>query len=253
MSQIIKERFSCHMGYNFSQNKPNSLNAIKAAVEQNPLFVEFDITYQNGNIKTGHPPQERLDPLEDVLKVFRGSKTFPKLDLKLGQTNDDFTLIDAVIKLVGQLDIPFALFSMSNAWIRGGGGWKKEKNREKLIQSYRYCADKIKGNPRIKLSFEIAKIKKYDKEFVDKKIKNHIEYLAQTLYCLALEIHQGNWKESVQVAQEFNIPNIQFWLTGWPDVSNPQVSKSTIFKALELEDQYPIKVYFDINPEYIVE
>lgn len=253
MSQIIKERFSCHMGHNLRQNKPNSLKAIKLGVAQNPVFVEFDVFYQDGRIKTSHPPQEPMAPLEDVLALFHGSKTFPKVDLKLGQTNDDFTFIDTVIKLIGQFNIPFALLSMSNTWIKVGGTWEKKTNKKNLIQSYRYCTDKIRNNHSIKLSFEIAKSKKSGKGFVDEKIKNHIEYLAQKIYCFAIEIHEQDWKETILMAQEYSIPVIQFWLRGWPDVPHPKVSKSTILKALELENQYPVKIYFDMSPEYIVE
>lgn len=250
---IVEQKFGCHRGHNFDFHKQNSLNAIKSAIAQNRSFVEFDVTYQNGNIKTGHPPQDSLDFLKDVLKVFRGSKTFPKVDLKLNQTNDDFTFIDDVIKFIGQCHIPFALLSMSNVWIRHEGVWEKKKNKKKLIQSYRYCTDKIKSCSGIKLSLEIAWLKKHGKKLIAKETKNHIKYLTQNLYCFAIEIHEGDWEETIQMAQEYNIPVIQFWLRGWPDVPHPQVNKSTILKAIDLENHYPIKIYFDINPEYVVE
>ncbi|MDA2922749.1 hypothetical protein MYX07_05810, partial [Patescibacteria group bacterium AH-259-L07] len=246
LSQIVKQKFGCHRGHNFDFHEQNSLNAIKSAIAQNPPFVEFDIVYQNGAIKTGHPPQRPLDKLEDVLKLFPNTKTYPKIDLKLPNDGSDFIFIDTVLKLISQADIPFVLISI-------GAAIKQGKKREIFIQAYQYIAEKIKDNPKIKLNLTPAKIKKTRNKPIDKRTKIHIQQLAESIYSLDLEIHEDDWTETAEVAEEYQISYIQFWLRSWPDVSHPQVNKSTIFKVLELEKHYPVKVYFDINPEYIVE
>ena len=52
----IRERICIHRGLFKSEDKENTVSAIRDAVELNPYFVEFDIQKYNGSFFSGHPP-----------------------------------------------------------------------------------------------------------------------------------------------------------------------------------------------------
>ncbi len=100
--------------------------------------------------------------------------------------------------------------------------------------------------------FELPTYKKKPKGKIDEEIKKHIRMLGSALYSISPEIHEEDWNCVLKFAKENRIKNCQFWLRGWPDVPNPKVKAETIMKAMNLEEKYGVKIYFDINPEYIV-
>lgn len=237
LDNLIKQRFGLHRGMCSNILEENSLQAIKKAVDLKPPWVEFDIILSdNKELKTGHPPQS-VGNFEEILKLFKNKKTYPKIDIKLHKEIElCFFMVNEVLNLLNFYNIKFALISITG-------------NRKNIIESQNYLFQKIKNNPKIKLNIDLAKYRKSEKN--TKEIENHIENLKDVIHSLSPEIHEEDWETNAQFAEKYQIKNLCFWLRSWPDVPNPKVSEKTIRKALELEKKYNIKIYFDINPQYI--
>ncbi len=236
LDSLIKQKFGLHRGVYSNVSEENSLQAIKKAVDLEPLWVEFDIILGNDKeLKTGHPPQA-LDKFKDVLLLFKEKKTYPKIDLKLREEKKFYPfMINKTLDLVDSYGIKFTLISITG-------------DKKYIMEAQNYLFQKIKNNPKIKLNIDLTKYEEIEKNF--KKIETHINHLKNIIYCLSPEIHKNNWDKNAQLAEKYQIKNICFWLRSW-DVLNPKVSEETIRKALELEKKYNIEIYFDINPQYI--
>lgn len=245
ISEIIKTRFGCHRGHDFDRHAQNSLGAIKAAVERNSVFVEFDVIYHDHEPKTGHPPQRPLDPLDTVLESFGRGKTYPKIDLKLSGDESDYIFIEKVRILISDKKLSHAVITM-------GSGSEKRMTGERYVHMYRFLFDKLKDDTSIRLSFDLGKMKKPAPESFDKRFRSDLRYLAPKIDSLCLEIHEEDWEESARTAEEHGIPHVTFWLRSWPSVRHPRVETRTVLEALELERRYRITVMFDISPEYVV-
>ncbi|MHA1148423.1 MAG: hypothetical protein ACTSR8_09270 [Promethearchaeota archaeon] len=237
ISQIIKDRFGIHRGVESPYALPNSLNAIRSAVYLEPLFVEFDVILDDGVIKTAHPPQEPLDNLEQILKIFNGAKTFPKIDLKLEE--DTFhILIDKLIDLLKQED-RFILVNISGI-----------KNRNRLLEAENYFSEKIKNLTYIRMNLDLARYRPPKQNIAD-DIKRHVKNLGNVIHSISLEINEESWKDVLKFGLDYGIKNFYFWLRGWPDVPYPKVGFKTILKAINLEKQFDVYIYFDININHI--
>ncbi|MHA1283272.1 MAG: hypothetical protein ACTSQP_12265 [Promethearchaeota archaeon] len=236
ITQIIKERFGVHRGLESPYALPNSKEAIKSAVDLHPAFVEFDVILENNEVKTAHPPQKPLDKLDDFIGIFNENNTFPKIDIKLKA--DSFpVLIDKVVEIAKKLK--FVLLNVSGF-----------KTRKEVIKAEDYCAEKIRNVPNIKLNIDLARYRPPGKE-LDNEIEDHIENIKDVVFSVSPEIHEENWDLIMRICVKYNIKNCCFWLRGWPDVPDPKVEITTIYKAVELENKYNVKIYFDINLNHI--
>jgi len=239
LEEIIARRFGIHRGIESPYAKSNSLKAIRAAVALEPPFVEFDVMSSDSGIKTGHPPQESLDDLEDVLLLFEGKATYPKVDIKLRSSEPAYPTIKKVVGLAKRFNIHFALVNIS-ADIAGSGA------REFIMHAQNRFAEIVRGNPKLRLSIDLARYRD-PRTKVDEEIREHVRRLGNIVNSIASEIHEDDMEDVAEFAEEFAIGNITFWLRSWPDVSHPKVAEETIRRALQLEEKYPLKVFFDIN------
>lgn len=233
----IEQRFGVHRGLD-THAKPNSLKAIQESVALKPVFVEFDVMSINGIIKTGHPPQEPLDNLEEVLSLFKGHETYPKIDIKLKNDGLYSIVTDKVLELVNQASIDFTLINMDG----------KEGNYQTRAENYFFA--KVRNNPKIKLNIDLARYRKPGCR-IDKSIKKHVNGLGNIIYSISPEIHEENWDKVLRFAEKHRIRNCCFWLRNHSGAFNPQVTVETIRKALSLEKEYNVKIYFQINLNYI--
>lgn len=238
LEEKVKQRFGIHRGIESHHAKPNSLKAIEQAIRFAPPFVEFDVMLVEGVIETGHPPQEPLDKLGKILPLFEGKKTYPKIDIKLNKEPYS-VVIDAVLRLINQVDIDFVLINISG-----------EKVRDYLMRAEKYLAMRVKDNTKIRVNIDLARYRSSRCE-IDEGIKKHVEGLGDTVYSISPEIHEEDWEKNVKFAEEYQIMNCCFWLRGWPDEPNPNVTEKIIREALGLERKHSIKVYFDINFKYV--
>ena len=232
----IEQRFGVHKGLD-THAKPNSLKAIQEAIDLKPVFVEFDVMSINGIIKTGHPPQEPLDKLEDVLSLFEGHETYPKIDIKLKNNGLYSVVTDKVLELVNQASIDFTLINMDG----------KEGSYQAKAENYFFA--KVRNNPEIKLNIDLARYRKPGCR-ID-SIKKHVKGLGSIIYSVSPEIHEENWDEVLRFAEKHHIKNCCFWLRNHSGAFNPKVTVETIRKALSLEKEYDVKIYFQINLNYI--
>lgn len=238
MDDLIKQRFGIHRGLTEAY-KENSLEAIKAAVALKPPFVEFDVMLVNGVVRTGHPPGKPLDGLEEVLYLFEGKETYPKIDIKLKDDKPYSAVIDKVLRLVSQRHINFVLINVSG------------EDRDYVMQAENYLADRARDNQKIRMNIDLARYggPKYE---IGECIEKHVEKLGDVVYSISPEIHEEDYEVIAKFAEKNLIRNVCFWLRGWLDNPNPKVKEETIRKALDLEKEYNIKVYFDINPKYVM-
>lgn len=235
LDTLIKQRFGLHRGLCSNISEENSLQAIKKAVDLRPLWVEFDVGLsKNQQLKTGHPPQRLVDDLQEVLSLFQNKKTYPKIDLKIGERKKYSYMIDTILDLINQYNINFTLINISGT-----------RDKYRIIKAHNYLFERKKDNLKIKLNVDLTDLA------IDEKTENHIKNSKNIIHSLSLEIHEEDWNKSAQFAEECQIKNLCFWLRSWPGVPNPKISEETIRKALKLEKKYNIKVYFDINPQYI--
>ncbi len=238
-NKSIRERFGIHRGLTDNVYKQNSLEAIKAAIDLNPSFVEFDVMLFDDEVKTGHPPQQPLEEFERVLYLFKNKKTYPKIDIKLTKNKHCFAFIDKVIGVINQTRINFVLINV------GGYG-----TRMQFMRAEKYFDKKVRDSHRIRLNIDLARYRNPEED-VDKGIRKHVERLKNIIYSISPEIHEENMKIIAEFAKKHRIKIICFWLRGWPDVPKPRVAEEIIRNALVLEKNYPIKVYFDINPWHV--
>lgn len=245
LDKIIEKRFIFRRGLKSREHKENSIEAIKAAVNLEPLAVEFDVMYDGKEVRTGHPPQKPQDRLEDVLLLFDGRKTYPKVDIKSTRDNIMHT-IDAVLDVINHCNLNFVLVNI---------GQIKEKGKiidgNIIMWAQNYLAEKVRDNPKIRLNIDLAKYVGRGRR-PDERTRSHVKRLGNVVYSISPEIHEEDAEEIVRFAEEFRIHNVHFWLRIWPDEPNPKVAESTIRKMLKLEKKYPnIKISFNINPTYI--
>ena len=242
LEEILKTRFGHHRGIPENGYIPNSFNAIKDAVDTHPPFVEFDVSLVGKILKTGHPPQEPLDELSDVLGLFENKKTYPKIDIKPLTTSSTIHAIDKTLRIVKQKQITFALLNIG----RGHLG------RKEFIEIDKYITSKIQNDPAIQLNIDIARYRPYGAP-IDKKFKQHIKKIGVALFSISPEIHEEHAETMLQLAQDYKITTVAFWLKSWPDVSNPQVKEKTIRNILALGKKYPtISILFDINAAHVI-
>lgn len=246
LGKIIRERFILHRGLKSKTYEENSLDAVKAAVELEPLFVEFDVMYVNKEVRTGHPPQKPLDRLEDVLPLFEGKKTYPKVDIKLTTMDNITYAIDAVLDMINHYNLNFVVVNIGQ--IKENG---KIIDGEIIMRVQSYLAEKVRNNPKIRLNIDLAKYVGRGGR-PNERTRSHVKRLGDVVYSISPEIHEEDAEETLRFAEEFRIHNVQFWLRGWPDVPNSKVAESTIRKILKLEKKYHhVKFFFDINPAFI--
>lgn len=239
LEEIVKERFGIHRGIASKENPENSLEAIKAAVECEPPFVEFDVVLVDGEVRTGHPPQEPMEKLEEVLPLFERKKPYPKIDIKLKKGEPYPPIIDRTVKIINLLRKDFTLINIGG---RGTG-----IGRDFFMQVEKYLATKTRDNLKIRLNIDLARYRPARGE-IDEGIKEHVRSLGNFIYSVSPELFVKDIDEVAQFAQEYRIPYIVFWRS-CPNV--PKGSRETIRAALALEDRYPVKVFFDINPTFI--
>ena len=83
--RTLKEAICPHRG----AGAENTVRAVGQALLGKPRFVEFDVQLWEGKLHLGHPPDVNEDEtIEDVLQLFRGSDSWPKIDLKLDAARD---------------------------------------------------------------------------------------------------------------------------------------------------------------------
>ncbi|MHA1340556.1 MAG: hypothetical protein ACTSRZ_10060 [Promethearchaeota archaeon] len=239
--QVIRDRFGIHRGLESPYAPPNSLKAIKSAIDLNPVFIEFDVIYFEGRAVTAHPPQKPLDDLREVMALFKGKTTFPKLDLKF----DDKTykkLTKIVVEILKDFD-SYALVNLSGV-----------KGRYKIFEVEEYFVNQIKDLPFVRINIDFARFRKIKNDFheaIDKETEQHLKKIKDYIDAVSLEIYEEDWDYIIKMGLRFEIHNYYFWLRGWPDVKHPVIHIDVIKKAIELEKKHNINVYFDINTNYI--
>lgn len=239
-SELISKRFSYHRGLEKGMTA-NSEEAIKQALSKNSLFIEFDTFYYDGEMYTGHPPQPPIDPLKDVFALFKGNRTYPKIDLKLSTERNYKNTINRVLKILSKLNLKFVL-------VNAGGHLASTKD---YMDAEEYLCSKIKDNPKIRINIDLARYRKNfkgTKKMLDKITDEHVNKMGSCVYSVSPEINEENWDMTAEFCKKHNIPVIGFWLRGWPDVPHPHIGIKKIKKAIELEKKYNVKVVFDINP-----
>ncbi|MHA1689525.1 MAG: hypothetical protein ACTSYC_00735 [Promethearchaeota archaeon] len=237
ISQIIKDRFGIHRGIESPYAMPNSLEAIKSAVDLKPVFVEFDVIPVNGDLKTAHPPQKPLNNLSEILSIFNGTPTFPKIDFKLKE--DTYKeAIDKLLELI-KYSKKFVLINLSGI-----------KKRNLIMDAECYLANIIMNYKHLRMNLDLARYRP-PRQKLDTSTIAHLKNLADVVHSISLEIYEEDWDLVFETGINFGIKNFQFWLRGWPDVPHPKLKLKTILKALELEKKFNVSVYFDINPNWI--
>lgn len=247
LPQNIKLRTCIHRGV----GGENTARSIAMAVSLNPYYIEFDIIYIHGNFQSGHPPdlvEGDEGKLETILKIFNengknGGKTFPKIDLK-SRTDKDYdqdckeitnNLVDVLQRYT---DIPFYLINYSI----------KTSSPAVRMQIELLLAQEIqkKGlKEKIGINIDLRKYKGVP-------ISNHISCLEDTVYSISLEIDEQDWNQIKDCAKENNIKEIHFWLRSPPDNPNPSISYNKLFEALDWGEKNELRIYFDINPDYMI-
>jgi len=243
IEELVKEKVGFHRGLVSEEHSENSLGAVREAVNLGPFCVEFDVTLVNGEVWTKHPPQEPLDRLEEVLPLFEGKETYPKIDIKL-MGEPPSPAIDAVLSLVEQTRIKFVLINL---------GLGLGRRTKKAIGNYRdyfmgaenYLATRAGDNPKIRLNNDLERYRPA-REKIDNGIESHVAGLGTFVYSISPEIHDEDGEMVAQFAKRHKTGQLVFWLR------EPKVTEETIRAALALEEKYDLEVYFDINPQFIV-
>ncbi len=119
-----------------------------------------------------------------------------------------------------------------------------------FMRAEKYFDKKVRDSHRIRLNIDLARYRDPGED-IDKGIRKHVERLKNIIYSMSPEIHEENMKIIAEFAEKHRIEIVCFWLRGWPDVPKPRVAGEIIRNALALEKNYPIKVYFDINPWHV--
>lgn len=240
LETIVKERFGFHRGFHSKERPENSLEAIKAALPFEPYDIEFDVTLVGSELWTGHPPQKPLDRLEEVLPLFKGKKTYPKVDLKLDLAKPCSVQIDPLVDRINRADLAFVLVNM---------GGVKRLNYQMKIDAQDYFAAAMRGNERVRLNVDLANFE----DQIGGDVKEYINGLGGAAFSTCPEIYESDWEVEACLAEGCEIPQIHFhiWPRDWPDVPEPQINEGTIREALVLEERYPIKVYFDMDPRRV--
>jgi glycerophosphoryl diester phosphodiesterase len=248
IERIVGERFGIHRGLASEDNPENSLGAIKAALDLRPFMVEFDVVLVDGAVRTSHPPQGPMDLLKDVLALFKGEKTFPKVDIKVPGISF-VSIIDEVLGLISAAHLDFTLVNI---------GVKRGERDSNIAQmaAERHFVERAAGNKgstglNIDLNRYRAVGEGGNPVFFGAAVNKHVEALGN-VFSVSPEIHEDDWELTAGFARRHGIDQIHFWLRGWPDVPEPKVAEETIRKALTLEERYPIKVFFDIDPRHII-
>ena len=234
MRQKLRERFCPHTG-DLSAGPENSYGAIKAAVEQDVFYVEFDVRYLKDSLWTGHPPRGPVDELERILPLFEDNETFPKIDLKFGSSEELQEPIDALLSLLGKYNLNFVLINL-------GGELKGERRNEAQL----YFAEQVGNRDNLKLNIAPQCYRPYG-EPIDEDFYQEVSSLGDVVFAMSPDIHKEDPDAMGRFAQQHNIPYVCFWLLGH------HVKEETLLQALEVEEKYGVKVLFDMNEGYVSE
>lgn len=241
LETIIRTKFSSHRGVAAPGVELNSLSAIFAAFALEPPFIEFDVAMaKDGVVRTGHPPQDLMVPLGTVLDLFHEHTTYPKIDMKPLVYTDTQIMIDEVLTIVFAKKLPLVLITLESDNVE----------HAEYLHLQRYLAERIQGNPSVRLSFDIVCIDGFSSDKAG--AAEHMRAIEDSVAAVAAEIHKVDFDTVGRFARTYGIPKIEFWLTGSLDVSGPSVTEETIRKALALEERYDVRVYFDMDRRRVV-
>ena len=232
MDKKLKGRFCMHRG-DPSAGRENSYDAIKAAVEQDIFYIEFDVRFKDGSWWTCHPPNEPIDELERILSLFKDHKTFPKIDLKMSTADDYYQAIDAALAAVKNAGLNFTLINIG------------ETDLKSSIEMQNYLAEQIRGLEHIRLNIDLQYYRPHG-EPIDEGIHQQVSSLGNLVFAMSPNIHKEDPDTMGRFAQQHNIPYVCFWLSGH------HVKEETLLQALKIEE-YGVKVLFDMNEGYVSE
>lgn len=237
---IIKTKFSSHRGEPSLGVEENSLAAISAAFALKPPFIEFDIVAApDGIIRTGHPPQRPMDPLDEVLELFRDQSPYPKIDIKPTAEKEFRDTIDKTLNIVISKKLPMTLITLERGDMPLG----------EYLSLQRHLAERVREDPHIRLSIDITRFDGMEGKAV---IEEHMQALEGTIATVAAKIYENDFDIVGRFTAKYGVENIEFGFWGLPVGSNPSVSEQVIREALELEERYGVTVYFDINRRYVL-
>ena len=252
----IRERICIHRGLFKSEDKENTVSAIRDAVELNPYFVEFDIQKYNGSFFSGHPPAivtGNDGKLGNILSVYseharqvraNGQNfkriTFPKIDLKLNGEDNYEKLIDGLISILENPDyedIPFYLVNLGQVY--------GARYLSTLLQFANLARDL---KERVGLNVDLEKLGTYDEKTIDKDWAE----LDDFIFSVSPEIHTADVGDNFLLfIKQHNIKHVHFWLLGPPNNPCPSVYLNTLRYVLGWGQSNHLTVYFDINPKYV--
>ncbi len=224
----LKSLICYHRGVSKIGDIPNSYEAIKNAIQKKPLLVEFDIFLHKGELYTGHPPHDPINKFKDVIKLFVGKSTFPKIDIKVKK--DYVTPIKKVLEELKNENIKFALINI------GGIKGKLSMEAEEYLASH--------SGSNVMINIDLAR---YGKE----EFAKHLKRIQNKVLSISPEINESDWEYVFKIAKKYDIPVCNFWLRGWPDVKNPSISERKILEAFLAGRKQGLIVLFDLNPFFV--
>ncbi len=207
--------------------KENSLKAIKEALRYAPSFIEFDVLEWNKKLRTGHPPEKPCSFFSNVIKLFKKTLAYPKIDLKLNKENYK-RVINKVIEEITNNKIRFSVVNI--------GSIKKEDYKF-YMDAEKYFHSIRKENIKLNIDLERYNVKENFKEILE-----HLESIQESIYSISPEA-RSNISEIIYFAKRFGIKNIMFWV----DEERGEINKEELnFKIKTLIDLGFI-VSLDIN------
>lgn len=242
LDELMAARFGIHRGIASAEAPENSKEAIRCAIDAGPVFVEFDVRYSDADhsLRTGHPPQEPLDRIEDILPLFEQRDVYPKIDVKLSTGGDDHWMLDTVIQQVERTDLDFVLVNIGGV-----------QNPQHAVQAESYFCEQTVDNPIFRLNIDLARYRSRDAQGEPElapSIGTHMSQYADRIYSVSPEIRVEDWDATAEFCIRHGISVVCFWLGA------STIEASTLLQAMRLESEHSgLQVYFDISPNRVAD
>ncbi len=227
MSNTQQEQVLARLCPHRGIGQENSLDAIGAGIKTSPLFVEFDIQWNNNNLYLGHPPVVGNDTLSQALELFKNTPIIPKIDIKLTSQTSNLALDELINQMSG--------WNPQKALINIAGDLNADEYFDAEKKLIAYTGDNVL------LNIDLERYRGKN----ESEILTHINGLSRVPFSISPNL-QTSTKAAIDFAKHNNIGHIHFW-----SFFDKKYTINNLYSRLEICKRHNLDVYFDIKTQNI--
>ncbi len=228
MQPGYREEVMARVCYHRGIGKENSLESIQSAIDLRPFLVEFDIQWNTGELKLGHPPDVSTTALSEVLPLFEGKTVLPKIDIKLPKPTADIA-IDSLIQHLATLRPRQALINIAG-----------EMLADEFMQAEFQLMNET--GEHVLLNIDLGRYTEKSRQ----ECIAHVQSLGRRPFSISPNLDDDT-TYAIAFAKEIGILHMHFWST-----FDKQYSVNYLYEKMTECLDSGLEVYFDIKTQNII-